>query len=124
MPVMNGLEAAREFCKLKCQHREEYERIMQKQEEEEHEKGIINEIQGEGEDPPPPPPPPPAAAAAAAPPPALIVALTGLANGQDQSSALASGMDLSKVKSVKFKEIGRLLDDWFSERDVRAGVRR
>jgi CheY-like chemotaxis protein len=57
---------------------------------------------------------------APAPKPALIVALTGLANGQDQANAFASGVDLFMTKPVKFKQIGRLLDDWFGDRDITA----
>jgi CheY-like chemotaxis protein len=58
---------------------------------------------------------------APAPQPALIVALTGLANSQDQANAFASGVDLFMTKPIKFKQIGRLLDDWFDDRDVTAG---
>jgi CheY-like chemotaxis protein len=47
----------------------------------------------------------------AAPAPALIVALTGLASGRDQANAFSSGVDLFMTKPVKFKEIGRLLDE-------------
>lgn len=57
-----------------------------------------------------------------APTPALIVALTGLANSQDQTNAFASGVDLFMTKPVKFKEIGRLLDDWLSGKDGGAGT--
>lgn len=44
--------------------------------------------------------------------PALIVALTGLASGRDQSEAFTSGVDLFMTKPVSFKEVGRLLDNW------------
>jgi len=44
--------------------------------------------------------------------PALIIALTGLASGRDQSEAFTSGVDLFMTKPVSFKEVGRLLDDW------------
>jgi signal transduction histidine kinase/CheY-like chemotaxis protein len=47
----------------------------------------------------------------AAPDPALIVALTGLASSRDQADAFASGINLFLTKPVKFKEIGKLLDD-------------
>jgi signal transduction histidine kinase/CheY-like chemotaxis protein len=47
----------------------------------------------------------------AAPDPALIVALTGLASSRDQANAFASGVNLFLTKPVKFKEIGKLLDD-------------
>lgn len=45
-------------------------------------------------------------------PPALIIALTGLASGQDQADAFANGIDLFMTKPVAFKEVGRLLDNW------------
>jgi CheY-like chemotaxis protein len=51
----------------------------------------------------------------AAPAPSLIVALTGLASGRDQANAFASGVDLFITKPVKFKEIGKLLDDRIKE---------
>lgn len=47
----------------------------------------------------------------AAPDPTLIVALTGLASSHDQANAFASGVNLFMTKPVKFKEIGKLLDD-------------
>jgi signal transduction histidine kinase/CheY-like chemotaxis protein len=47
----------------------------------------------------------------AAPDPALIVALTGLASSRDQANAFASGVNIFLTKPVKFKEIGKLLDD-------------
>jgi signal transduction histidine kinase/ActR/RegA family two-component response regulator len=47
----------------------------------------------------------------AAPDPTLIVALTGLASSRDQADAFASGVNLFMTKPVKFKEIGKLLDD-------------
>lgn len=46
------------------------------------------------------------------PPPSLIVALTGLASGRDQSEAFTSGFDLYMTKPVSFREVGRLLDNW------------
>jgi CheY-like chemotaxis protein len=49
---------------------------------------------------------------AAAPPPALIVALTGLANSRDKVDAFASGVDLFMTKPTKFKEIGKLIEEW------------
>ena len=42
----------------------------------------------------------------------LIIALTGLASGRDQSEAFTSGFDLYLVKPVSFREVGRLLDNW------------
>jgi len=46
------------------------------------------------------------------PPQALIIALTGLASGRDQTEAFSVGMDLYMTKPVSFKEVGRLLDNW------------
>ncbi|QDS77761.1 hypothetical protein FKW77_005006 [Venturia effusa] len=43
---------------------------------------------------------------------ALIIALTGLASGRDQSEAFTSGFDLYLVKPISFREVGRLLDNW------------
>lgn len=60
---------------------------------------------------------------AAAPPPALIVALTGLADGRNQENAFASGVDLFMTKPTKFKEIGSLIEEWYSKRAQDAGVR-
>ena len=44
--------------------------------------------------------------------PALIIALTGLASGRDQTEAFTSGVDVFMTKPVSFKEVGRLLDNW------------
>lgn len=49
--------------------------------------------------------------------PALIIALTGLASGRDQSEAFASGVDMFLTKPVSFKEVGRLLDNWEANGD-------
>jgi CheY-like chemotaxis protein len=46
------------------------------------------------------------------PAPSLIIALTGLASGRDQSEAFVSGFDLYMTKPVSFREVGRLLDNW------------
>jgi CheY-like chemotaxis protein len=61
---------------------------------------------------------------AAAPPPALVVALTGLANGRDQVDAFASGVDLFLTKPTKFKEIGSLIEEWFEKGSQNIGARR
>lgn len=45
-------------------------------------------------------------------PRAMIIALTGLASGRDQSQAFASGFDLYVTKPASFKEIAKLLDNW------------
>lgn len=42
----------------------------------------------------------------------MIIALTGLASGKDQSEAFLAGVDLYMTKPVSFKEVGRLLDNW------------
>jgi CheY-like chemotaxis protein len=42
----------------------------------------------------------------------LIIALTGLASGRDQTEAFTSGCDLFLSKPISFKEVGRLLDNW------------
>ncbi|KAI9687424.1 MAG: hypothetical protein M1820_010448 [Bogoriella megaspora] len=42
----------------------------------------------------------------------LIVAFTGLAAREHQGNALDAGMDLYLTKPVKFKEVGRILDEW------------
>lgn len=60
---------------------------------------------------------------AAAPPPALIVALTGLANGRDQADAFASGIDLFMTKPTKFKEIGSLIEKWCENESRRVEYR-
>jgi CheY-like chemotaxis protein len=52
----------------------------------------------------------------AAPDSALIVALTGRASSRDQADAFASGVNLFLTKPVKFKEIGKLLDDRVKDR--------
>jgi CheY-like chemotaxis protein len=50
-----------------------------------------------------------------APSPALVVALTGLANGRDQTDAFVSGVDLFMTKPTKFKEIGSLIEEWYEK---------
>lgn len=60
---------------------------------------------------------------AAAPPPALIVALTGLADGRNQEDAFASGVDLFMTKPTKFKEIGSLIEEWYRKAAQTTGVR-
>jgi CheY-like chemotaxis protein len=44
--------------------------------------------------------------------PAMIIALTGLANGRDQAEGFSSGCDIYMTKPVSFKELGRLLQNW------------
>jgi signal transduction histidine kinase/DNA-binding response OmpR family regulator len=43
---------------------------------------------------------------------AMIIALTGLANGRDQSEAFLSGFDLYLIKPISFKSVAKLLDSW------------
>ena len=47
--------------------------------------------------------------------PAMIVALTGVASGEDQQEAFASGVDDFMTKPVSFKEVGKLLVKWKEE---------
>jgi CheY-like chemotaxis protein len=49
----------------------------------------------------------------------LIIALTGLASGKDQSEAFLAGVDLYMTKPVSFKEVGRLLDNFEANKLVR-----
>jgi signal transduction histidine kinase/AmiR/NasT family two-component response regulator len=42
----------------------------------------------------------------------MIIALTGLASGRDQSEAFTSGFDLYLVKPISFKSLAKLLDSW------------
>lgn len=55
------------------------------------------------------------------PPSSLIIALTGLASGRDQSEAFTSGFDLYLVKPISFREVGRLLDNWENSVSGRGG---
>ena len=43
---------------------------------------------------------------------AMIIALTGLASGRDQSEGFLAGCDMYMTKPVSFKEVGRVLDNW------------
>lgn len=52
-------------------------------------------------------------------PPALIIALTGLASSRDQTEAFTSGVDMFLTKPVAFKEVGRLLDNWEANGEMR-----
>jgi signal transduction histidine kinase/CheY-like chemotaxis protein len=45
-------------------------------------------------------------------PPAMIIALTGLASGRDQSEAFNTGFDLYITKPASFKAVAKLLDNW------------
>ena len=42
----------------------------------------------------------------------MIIALTGLASGRDQSEGFAAGCDIYMTKPVSFREMGKLLDNW------------
>jgi CheY-like chemotaxis protein len=55
----------------------------------------------------------------ARPAPSLIIALTGLASGKDQSEAFLAGVDLYMTKPVSFKEVGRLLDNFEANKLIR-----
>jgi CheY-like chemotaxis protein len=48
--------------------------------------------------------------------PALIIALTGFTSQKDQEMAFESGVDIFMNKPVRFKEIGRILDDWMKKK--------
>ena len=47
---------------------------------------------------------------------ALIIALTGLASSRDHAEAMESGVDIFLTKPVAFKEVGRILDNWETNR--------
>jgi DNA-binding response OmpR family regulator len=49
---------------------------------------------------------------------AMIIALTGLASGRDQSEGFLAGFDVYMTKPVSFKEVGKLLDSWEANRHV------
>ncbi|KAI1620273.1 hypothetical protein EDD37DRAFT_569529 [Exophiala viscosa] len=55
-------------------------------------------------------------------PGAMIIALTGLASGKDQTEVFDSGCDIYMTKPVSFKEVGKLLDHWEAHQDVNASV--
>jgi len=96
MPIMNGFEATRHIRKLESHYSQRLEsknlRKIQTGEEQAAEAELKIKIQ--------------------TPIPTLIIALTGLASGKDQSEAFTSGVDLYITKPVSFKEVGRLLDNW------------
>ena len=48
--------------------------------------------------------------------PAIIVALTGLSSSEDESKALASGMDMFLTKPVSLKDVGKLLKELTEKR--------
>ena len=47
---------------------------------------------------------------------AMIIALTGLASGRDQSEGFQAGCDIYMTKPVSFNEVGKLLDRWEIQR--------
>ena len=51
--------------------------------------------------------------------PAIIIALTGLSSSEDESKALASGIDMFLTKPVSFKDVGKLLKEWTENRSER-----
>jgi CheY-like chemotaxis protein len=52
--------------------------------------------------------------------PALVIALTGLASERDRTEAAMSGINLFLTKPAALKEVGKLLDDWESSRELDA----
>jgi CheY-like chemotaxis protein len=48
---------------------------------------------------------------------AMIIALTGLASGRDQSEGILAGFDIYMTKPVSFKDLGKLLDSWEANRN-------
>jgi CheY-like chemotaxis protein len=48
---------------------------------------------------------------------AMIIALTGLASGRDQSEGFLAGFDIYMTKPVSFKDLGKLLDGWEANRN-------
>ena len=53
---------------------------------------------------------------------AMIIALTGLASGKDQTEVFDSGCDIYMTKPVSFKEVGKLLDHWEAHQNVNASL--
>ena len=53
---------------------------------------------------------------------AMIIALTGLASGRDQAEGFESGCDLYMTKPVRFKDVGKLLDNWELHRNSKEAV--
>jgi CheY-like chemotaxis protein len=51
-------------------------------------------------------------------PGAMIIALTGLASGKDQTEVFDSGCDIYMTKPVSFKEVGKLLNHWEAHQNV------
>ena len=47
---------------------------------------------------------------------AMIIALTGLGSGRDQSEGFLAGCDVYMTKPVSFKEVGKMLDSWEATR--------
>ena len=47
---------------------------------------------------------------------AMIIAVTGLASGRDQSEGFLAGCDVYMTKPVSFKEVGKMLDSWEANR--------
>ncbi len=49
--------------------------------------------------------------------PALMIAFTGRSSMEDQNEAVRVGLDLFMTKPVSFKEVGKILDNWMSNRE-------
>ena len=50
--------------------------------------------------------------------PALIIALTGFSSEKDQDMAFESGVDVFMTKPVRFREVGKILEDWTKSREL------
>ncbi len=51
-------------------------------------------------------------------PGSMIIALTGLASGRDQTEVFDSGCDIYMTKPVSFKEVGKLLNHWEAHQNL------
>jgi CheY-like chemotaxis protein len=51
-------------------------------------------------------------------PGSMIIALTGLASGKDQTEVFDSGCDIYMTKPVSFKEVGKLLNHWEAHQNL------
>jgi CheY-like chemotaxis protein len=54
-------------------------------------------------------------------PPALIIALTGFSSQNDRQIAFDAGVDVFMTKPVRFREVGKILEEWANNRDTSMG---